>query len=67
MFLNFDKFHWGLKLYTVNINDNSGLTLTSFTPRSNWTHMRLNEKTVTESFKGKTLQQMIKSNEDLSF
>ena len=35
MILKLGILHWGLKLYTVNINDDPGLTLTYFTARSN--------------------------------
>ena len=36
MILKLGMQHQGLKLYNVYINDNSGLTLTYFTARSNW-------------------------------
>ena len=35
MILKLDILHWELKLYSVNINDDPGLTLTYFTARSN--------------------------------
>ena len=36
MILKFGMYHWGFKLYKVNINDDPGLTLTYLTARSNW-------------------------------
>ena len=36
MILKRGMSHWGLKLYTVYINDDPGLTLTYFIARSNW-------------------------------
>ena len=35
MILKLGMQHWGLKLYKVCINDDTGLTLTYFTARSN--------------------------------
>ena len=53
----------GLKLYKVYINDDPGLTLTYFTPRSNLvTYMYTVEwgKVLFKSKNGKNLQQMTK-------
>ena len=36
MILKLGMYHLELKLYKVYINDDLGLTLTSFTARSNW-------------------------------
>ena len=36
MILKLGMLHRGLKLYEVNINDDTGLTLTYFKARSNW-------------------------------
>ena len=35
MILKLSMYHWGLKVYKVDIDDDPGLTLTSFTARSN--------------------------------
>ena len=49
MILKLGMQHWGLKLYKVCINGNTGLTLTYFTARSNFgtkTFLKEKEKTI---------------------
>ena len=54
MILKLGMYHWGLKLYKLYINDDTGLTLTYFTARSNWVTSTFEwEKTVTKLFNGK--------------
>ena len=53
MILKLGMYHWGLKLYKLNINDDHGLTLTYFTARSNWVACMFEwEKRFTKSFNG---------------
>ena len=56
MIFKLGKYHWGLKLYKMYINDDPGLTLTYFTTRSNWVACTFEwRKTITKSFNGGNL------------
>ena len=44
--------HRGLKLYKVYINDDPGLTLTYFMPRSNWVAYTFEWGKLLQSFNG---------------
>ena len=58
MILKLGMQHRGLKLYTVYINDDPGLTLTYFTARSNLIAYRFEwEKLLQSHFMEKNLQQ----------
>ena len=64
MILKLCMQHQGLKLYKVYINDDSGLTMTYFTARSNWFAYTFEwRKTVTKLFNGENLQQRTKLTE----
>ena len=56
MILKLDMQHQGLNLYKVYINDDSRLTMTYFTAKSNWvTYTNEWGKTVTNSLNGGNL------------
>ena len=52
MILKLGKYHWGLKLFKVYINDDPGLTLTYFTARSNWVTCTFGWGKLLQSFNG---------------